>query len=107
MPRTVDLTDAQRGQLRAARKAHWARARRLSALLFGSWLLATFCAIFFARELSRVTLFGWPLSFYLAAQGVALVYLAILGAYAWRMHVLDRAFHAALAAQFQAEPEAP
>src|SRR3954465_3190772 len=88
----TQLTQLQRTQLHAARKAHWARARKLSAALFASWLLATFGAIFFARELSRVTLFGWPLSFYLAAQGVALVYLAILGVYAWRMRALDRAF---------------
>ena len=54
------------------------------------WLLTTFCAGYFARELSGLTLFGWPLSFYLAAQGGCLVYLAILGVYAWRMRRLDR-----------------
>ena len=70
--------------------AHWHRARRLTGLLLLVWLLTTFCATFFARELSGLNLFGWPLSFYLAAQGGCLVYLAILGIYAWRMRRLDR-----------------
>ena len=37
-------------------------------------------------------MFGWPLSFYLAAQGAALIYLAILGAYALAMRRFDRRF---------------
>jgi len=39
-----------------------------------------------------MTVFGWPLSFYLAAQGASLVYLAIIGAYAWQMRRLDRRY---------------
>lgn len=69
---------------------HWQRTRRLSGLLLLLWLLTTFGAAFFARELAGLNLFGWPLSFYLAAQGGCLVYLAILGIYAWRMRRLDR-----------------
>jgi putative solute:sodium symporter small subunit len=49
----------------------------------------TFAAIFFARELAGLTLFGWSVSFYLAAQGALLVYLAIVGIYALAMRALD------------------
>jgi putative solute:sodium symporter small subunit len=38
-----------------------------------------------------LTVFGWPLSFYMAAQGAALIYLAILGVYALAHAPLDRA----------------
>jgi putative solute:sodium symporter small subunit len=86
------LTPAQRAQLVRARDVHWRRARRLTAILLLVWFGATFCTIFFARELSAVTMFGWPLSFYLAAQGVALLYLAIIGAYALAMERIDRRF---------------
>jgi putative solute:sodium symporter small subunit len=75
---------------RRARAAHWRSTRRLTALLLVLWLATTFCTVFFARELAGYRLFGWPLSFYMAAQGAALVYLAIIGGYAWRMCVLDR-----------------
>ena len=76
------------------RQHHWQRARRLTVLLLALWLTTGFCAAFFARELAGLSVFGWPLSFYLAAQGASLVYLAILGFYAWRMRKLDREFRA-------------
>jgi putative solute:sodium symporter small subunit len=75
---------------RLSRSAHWQRTRRLTALLLTLWLLTGFCAAFFARELAGLSVFGWPLSFYLAAQGASLVYLAILAFYAWRMRKLDK-----------------
>jgi putative solute:sodium symporter small subunit len=53
------------------------------------WFLMTFGVIFFARELSGLTLFGWPLSFYMAAQGATLIYVVIVAVYAWRMQRLD------------------
>lgn len=81
----------------AARAAHWARARRLSAILLLLWFLTTTGTVFFARALAGVTVFGWPLSFYLAAQGASLVYLTILGVYALAMARHDRRYAAELA----------
>lgn len=72
---------------------YWQRTRRLTLSLAAIWFLATFCVIFFARDLYRITLFGWPISFYMAAQGTLLIYVAIIGVYAWRMRTLDRNFH--------------
>ena len=82
--------------LLAARARHWQRCSRLSAALLLAWLITTFCSAFFARELAGLTVFGWPLSFYLAAQGAALIYLAILAAYALAMRRYDREFHTRL-----------
>jgi putative solute:sodium symporter small subunit len=84
--------DRQRAHVLAARAAHWTRTRRLTALLLALWLATGFCTVFFARDLAHLSVFGWPLSFYLAAQGASLTYLAIIGVYAWRMRILDRAF---------------
>jgi putative solute:sodium symporter small subunit len=91
---TVPSSDPDRERLAivAARAAHWARARRLIALLLALWLATSFGTVFFARDLAHLSVFGWPLSFYLAAQGASLTYLAIIGAYAWRMRILDRDF---------------
>jgi putative solute:sodium symporter small subunit len=76
---------------RLGRRAHWRHTRRLTAVLLGIWLLTGFLSIFFARELSALSVFGWPLSFYMAAQGSSLVYLALIAYYAWAMRRLDRA----------------
>ena len=86
------MTDLSAGALIAARAAHWRRARAITALLLALWLVTGFCTAFFARELATLSLFGWPLSFYMAAQGASLIYLAILGVYALRMRHLDRQF---------------
>ena len=72
------------------RTAHWAATRRLTVALMALWLCTGFGTVYFARELANFTIFGWPLSFYMAAQGASLVSLAIIAFYAWRMRRLDR-----------------
>jgi putative solute:sodium symporter small subunit len=71
---------------------YWRATRRLTAVLLLAWIATGFLAVFFARELADLTLFGWPLSFYMAAQGASLVSLAIIAVYAWRMRRLDRLY---------------
>lgn len=73
------------------RQQYWQRTRRLTACLLATWLILTLAAVFFARPLVQVTLFGWPLSFYLAAQGSVLGFMAIVAVYVWRMRKLDQA----------------
>jgi putative solute:sodium symporter small subunit len=68
----------------------WQRVRRLSAWLLLAWFCLTFGVVFFARELDQIKVFGWPLSFYMAAQGAILLYLLIVGVYAICMRRLDR-----------------
>jgi putative solute:sodium symporter small subunit len=87
--------DAQQ-RVAAARALHWERSRKMTLLLLALWLATGFGTVFFARELSRFEIFGWPLSFYMAAQGASLVSLAIIGLYAWRMRRLDRDARAAI-----------
>lgn len=70
--------------------AHWDGTKRLTRKLLLAWFFITFLTIFFARELSHVTLFGWSLSFYMAAQGAPLIYVLIVAVYAWRMRRLDK-----------------
>lgn len=85
--------DPQRQQVAAqARAAHWRRTRHITAILLAIWLATGAGTVFFARELAQLSLFGWPLSFYMAAQGASLIYLAIIGGYAWYMRRLDRDF---------------
>ena len=83
--------------LLAARAAHWRRTRKVTALLLLLWLGTTFGTVFYARELAAMSLSGWPLSFYLAAQGASLIYLAILAVYALAMDRIDRRFARQLA----------
>ena len=73
---------------------YWRYTRRLTLLLLLLWLVVTFGTIFFACELDHVQLFGWPLSFYLGAQGLMLFYLTIVGLYTVCMGRAERRLHA-------------
>ena len=71
---------------------YWQRTRRMTLWLLLAWFAVTFSAIFFARSLSAYTLLGWPISFFMAAQGSILIYVAIIAIYALRMRALDKTY---------------
>lgn len=72
------------------RNNYWLRVRRITFVLLAIWFGATFAVIFFARELSGITLLGWPFSFYMAAQGLTLLYVVIVAVYAIYMRRQDK-----------------
>lgn len=72
------------------RNVYWRRVRSFTFTLIALWFLMTFGIIFFARELAEITVFGWPLSFYMAAQGLTLLYVIIVAVYAQGMRRLDK-----------------
>ncbi|PUA17415.1 DUF4212 domain-containing protein [Glaciimonas sp. PCH181] len=74
----------------ASNARHWRRTKTLTFSLMLIWVLVTVFVIFFARELSSFTVFGWPLSFYMAAQGLVVIYLIIVAVYTWQMGRFDR-----------------
>ncbi|MDP2762790.1 MAG: DUF4212 domain-containing protein [Sideroxyarcus sp.] len=79
-------------QLGAKHKRYWRSNLRLTGALLSIWFVATFVVGWFARELQALTLLGFPLPFFMAAQGALLIYLVLIGIYAWRMDKLDRQF---------------
>ena len=63
---------------------------QLHGCLLLIWFLTTFVLAWFARPLATISLFGWPFSFYMAAQGSLLFYLLIIVFYAWWMNGVDK-----------------
>lgn len=68
---------------------YWARNVRLTVGLLLVWFLVTFVGNLFARKLNFIFL-GWPLHFWLAAQGTLVVYGVLVVFYVWYMNRLDR-----------------
>lgn len=85
------MTQESTESVRNRRATHWRGTQRLTLQLSAVWFVVTFGVIIFARELSGFTIFGWPFSFYMAAQGTTLIYVGIVAFYAWRMRRLDAA----------------
>lgn len=69
---------------------YWRNNLVVTAVLLAVWFGVTFVVSYFARELS-FTFFGWPFSFWVAAQGALIVYVLIVGGYAWYMNRADHA----------------
>ena len=74
-----------------ALRARWRICLRITAVLMAVGFLVTFVVAFYARELGGL-LFGWPFSFWMAAQGTLVVYLALVCIYARAMRRLDAQF---------------
>lgn len=70
--------------MRAARARHWRRTRALTGALLLAWFLVGFVVTWYARDLD-FPFFGWPFSFWAAAQGGSVVFVLLLVVYARRM----------------------
>ncbi|MDD2885916.1 MAG: DUF4212 domain-containing protein [Dechloromonas sp.] len=68
---------------------YWRKTRRLTIILLLLWLVLTFGVNWFARELNQLDFLGFPLGFYMGAQGALLLYLAIIVYYNRKMRALD------------------
>lgn len=67
---------------------YWRKNLTLTAGLLLVWFVVTFGVSYYARELN-FNFFGWPFSFWVGAQGALVVYVLIIGFYAWFMNRLD------------------
>ena len=74
--------------LTQAHARYWRKNLRITGLLLAAWFVVTFVVSYFARELS-FNFFGWPFSFWMAAQGSLVVYCLIVWFYARYMGKLD------------------
>ncbi|WP_341930075.1 DUF4212 domain-containing protein [Methyloversatilis discipulorum] len=79
-------------QLSERHREYWRRNLRITAVLLAIWFLVTFVPVYFARPLNEITFLGWPLAFYMGAQGALIVYVIIIGYYARVMNRLDREY---------------
>jgi putative solute:sodium symporter small subunit len=76
-------------QLTESQRQYWRKNLRITSILLAIWFFVTFVIGYFARELS-FNFFGWPFSFWVAAQGALIAYVIIIGFYARYMNRLDQ-----------------
>jgi putative solute:sodium symporter small subunit len=72
-------------------RRYWRTNLRWISGLMLVWFVVSFVLVFFARDLN-FQFMGWPFSFWMAAQGSLLVYVALVAVYAWAMHRADVAY---------------
>lgn len=78
-----------------AAAAHWARTRSLMWVCLIVWAIFSFGIHFFVGMLNGITFLGFPLGFYMAAQGSLIVFVVLIFWYAGRQNAIDEEFGAA------------
>jgi putative solute:sodium symporter small subunit len=79
-------------QLTERHKEYWHKNLVITAVLLSIWFIVTFVEAWFARELNQFVFMGFPLGFYMSAQGSLIVYVILIGTYAWYMNRLDKEY---------------
>ena len=80
----MKLTDAQR--------TYWRLNLLFTLGLLALWFGVTFVTGYYAKELNAISFLGFPLGFYMFAQGSLVVYLLIIVVYVVVMNRLDRRY---------------
>jgi putative solute:sodium symporter small subunit len=82
----ADLTQAQKD-------AHWRYSIRLTTILLVIWFVVTYLISgLWAGWLNRYTIIGFPLGYYMAAQGSLAIFVIEIAVYAWLMNKKDVEF---------------
>jgi putative solute:sodium symporter small subunit len=81
-----------RMELSAKHHDYWRRNLVITAVLLSVWFVVTFVEAWFARDLNNYTFLGFPLGFYMSAQGSLIIYVVIIWFYARYMHKLDKEY---------------
>ena len=79
-------------ELSARHHEYWRKNLVITAVLLAVWFVATFVEAWYARELNQITFLGFPLGFYMSAQGSLIIYVVIIYVYAKYMEKLDKRY---------------
>jgi putative solute:sodium symporter small subunit len=82
-------------QLTEKHREYWQRNLRLTGVLLLIWFVVTFALQYFAIPLEEFSVFGFPVAFYMGAQGALIIYVVIIWFYAHRMGRLDQEYDVA------------
>ena len=59
------------------REAYWRKTSRLMWIIMALWVFFSFIIPAFAVQLNSIVIFGFPLGFYMAAQGSLISYVVL------------------------------
>lgn len=79
-------------QLTDKHQEYWSKNLRLTAILLAIWFVAAFVGSWYARELNEIVIMGFPLGFYMGAQGSLIIFVLIIWYYARSMNKLDKEY---------------
>jgi putative solute:sodium symporter small subunit len=72
--------------------AYWKKTSNLMWIMLLIWIVAGFLIHIFAPSLNVIHIFGFPLGFYMAAQGSLIIFVVQLFWFAKRQNEIDEEF---------------
>ena len=76
-------------ELTAKHAQYWHKNLVVTAILLSIWFVTTFVVSWYSRELNNFTFIGFPLGFYMSAQGSLIIYVVLIWIYQHYMNNLD------------------
>lgn len=73
-------------------KQYWAANVKLTSIVLLIWFIVTYVAIFFTPELNQVVIAGFPLGYYMGAQGSLIIFVVLIFVYAFKMNANDKKY---------------
>ncbi len=70
-------------------KEHWKQSSKLLYIVLGIWFFFAYFIHFFVGALNTVSLFGFPLGYYMAAQGSLFSFVLLVFWFAYRQNAID------------------
>ncbi len=74
------------------KEAYWRRTSKLMWIIMFIWFLASFVVHMFATSLNQIVIIGFPLGFYMAAQGSLIVFVVLCFWNAFAQNKIDEEF---------------
>jgi putative solute:sodium symporter small subunit len=68
---------------------YWEKTRRLMWISLAIWAFFSFFIHFFVNILNEIVILGFPLGFYMAAQGSLIAFVVLIFWYAYSQHRID------------------
>jgi putative solute:sodium symporter small subunit len=68
---------------------YWEKTRRLMIISLSIWAFFSFVIHFFVNPLNEIVILGFPLGFYMAAQGSLIAFVVLIFWYAYAQHKID------------------
>ncbi|GLS39882.1 membrane protein [Mesorhizobium tianshanense] len=71
------------------RVSYWNKTRSLMFVMLGLWVFFGYFIHLFAVQLNNIVIFGFPLGFYMAAQGSLIAFVVMLFWFARKQNSID------------------
>lgn len=71
-------------------KAYWNYNKKLTAIVMIIWFVVTYVCALFASSLNSISFIGFPLGYYMAAQGSLVIFVVLIFVYAFKMNKADK-----------------